>query len=278
MEQVNILVTLDKNYIPPLRVLIHSMVRADPQTHYTLYVAHSSLTADDIAQIRKGVPEVRCTVCPVLVQADVLGDAPVLRRLSKETYYRLLAASYLPQTVQRVLYLDPDICVIRPLTSFYNMDLQGKLMAGAGHLSGLLRWANFKRLHIRKNEDYINAGVLLMDLAKLRALDNTQDILDYVAKHSRKLLLGDQDVINAYYDGRILAVDARVYNLDEKYFAIQQKQGKIDLNWVKQNTVLIHYNGSEKPWRPNYKGRLGEFFYTFRAELEALSGALYEKN
>lgn len=278
MEQMNILVTLDKNYIPPLRVLIYSMVRSDPQTHYTLYVAHSSLTDEDFAEIRRGVSEAQCTVCPVPVEADVLGDAPVLRRLSKETYYRLLAASYLPKEVDRVLYIDPDVCVIRPLTSFYNMDLQGKLMAGAGHLNGFLRWVNCKRLHIRKNEDYINAGILLMDLAKLRALDNTQEILGFVAKHSRKLILGDQDVINAYYDGRILAIDARIYNLDERYFASQQKQGKMDLDWVRQNTVLIHYNGSEKPWRPDYSGQLGEFFYTFRDELEALSGALYEKN
>lgn len=278
MDRMNILVTLDKNYIPPLRVLLYSMVRSDPQTHYMVYVAHSSLTDEDFAEIRRGIPEEKCTICSVPVDADVMGDAPVLRRLSKETYYRLLAASFLPQEVDRVLYIDPDVCVIRPLTPFYNMDMRDKLMAGAGHVNRFLKWVNFKRLHIRKNEDYINAGILLMDVSKLRALDNTQDILNYVAHNSRKLLLGDQDVINAYYDGELLSLDARIYNLDEKFYARSQKCGNIDLDWVAQNTLLIHYNGSRKPWRADYDGQLGDYYYTFRDELEALSGVPYEKN
>lgn len=272
MEPMNILVTLDKNYIPPLRVLIRSMVQADPDTHYMLYVAHSSLTQEDIDRISRDVPCERCTICPVQVDADVLGDAPVLRRLSRETYYRLIAASFLPDTVDRVLYIDPDVCVIRPLTEFYNMDLEGNLMAGAGHLEGIMRLFNQVRLGIRKNPDYVNAGILLMDLAAIRALNNTQEILDYVAANSRKLLLGDQDVINAFYDGRLKILDARIYNLDEKYFARHQKRGNISLDWVQQHTVLIHYNGSAKPWRPDYEGQLGEYYYRLRDELEALDG------
>ena len=38
-------------------------------------------------------------------------------------YYRLLAAEFLPETLDRVLYLDPDIIVIRPLEELYHMSL-----------------------------------------------------------------------------------------------------------------------------------------------------------
>lgn len=272
VEEMNILVTLDKNYILPLRVMLHSILTTNPQAHIHLYVAHSSLTEDEFARIADGVSEQHCTIHPVFVSPDLLCDAPVLKRLTKASYYRLIAPAYLPEDIDRILYLDPDITVIRSLSEFYNTDLEGNYIAAAGHFDGFLRWMNRARLGVRHNSDYINSGVLLMDLAKLRALDNTQEIFRYVAKHKRKLLLGDQDMVNVFYDGHILIMDTRKINLDEKTFLKLQKKGKVDAQWVKENAFLIHYDGSDKPWHEGYDGALKDYFMNCRKDLESLVG------
>ena len=32
-------------------------------------------------------------------------------------------------------------------------------------------------------------------------------------------------------------------------------------NWIRENTVIIHFNGKHKPWNePEYEGKLGEFY------------------
>ena len=271
-NELNILVTLDANYILPLRVLLHALMTADPDAFYTVYVAHASLTQADFARIETGVPSERCVIRPIMVPPELLEDAPVLRRLSKATYYRLIAAAYLPQTVDRILYLDPDVTVLRPLRPFYGMDMQGKLFAAAGHLHGAADRINRRRLGVRKNAEYVNAGVLLMDVDKLRCLNNTERIFAYVRQNARRLLLGDQDVINALYDGEILCVDARLYNLDEKVFKRIQRAEYIDLPWVRAHTVIVHYDGSHKPWDLPYDGVLGEFFFACRRDLEAQIG------
>ena len=271
-NQLNILVTLDANYILPLRVLLHALVTADPTAFYTVYVAHASLTQADFACIESGVPADRCAICPIAVPPELLEDAPVLRRLSKATYYRLIAASYLPQTVDRILYLDPDVTVLRPLQPFYEMDLQGKLFAGAAHLFGAADWFNRRRLGMRKSAEYVNAGVLLMDVDKLRQLDNTEQIYEFVRQNAPRLVLGDQDVINEMYDGEILCVDTWLYNLDERVFRTTKFVKKRDLQWVRDNTVIIHYAGRKKPWNLPYKGALGEFFYACRRDLETQLG------
>ena len=270
--KMNILVTLDQNYILPLRVMLHSILTADPQTHIMLYVAHSSLTDADFARIREGVPEGQCTLCPVYVPPELLCDAPVLRRLTKASYYRLIAPAYLPQEVDRILYLDPDITVIRSLRELYETDLEGNYIAAAGHFDGWFLAMNLKRLGIRYNRDYVNSGVLLMDVEKLRALNNTQQIFDYVRDHARKLLLGDQDMVNIFYDGKIKILDTRKYNLDEKTFLRRKKRGEIDEAWVRDNGVLIHYDGSKKPWHSGYKGALSGYFMQARADLEKKVG------
>lgn len=271
-HQLNILVTLDANYILPLRVLLHALVTADPSAVYTVYIAHASLTQADIARIKSGVPQERCVVCPIAVPQELLEDAPVLRRLSKATYYRLIAASYLPRTVERILYLDPDTTVLRSLQPFYTMDMQSKIIAGAAHLQGFADWVNRRRLGVKKTPQYINAGVLLMDVAKLRQLDNTELIYDFVRKNARRLLLGDQDVINELYDGEILCVDAGLYNLDEKVLRRMRQKANRDMQWVRDNTVIIHYAGSKKPWNLPYDGALGTFFFEKRRALEAQLG------
>ena len=38
-------------------------------------------------------------------------DTPVLERLPKESFYRLLAFDFLPKDIDRCLYLDPDIYI-----------------------------------------------------------------------------------------------------------------------------------------------------------------------
>ena len=270
--QMNILVTLDANYILPLRVLLHSLVTADTQTFYTVYVAHASLTQADFERIHKGLPQERCALRPIEVAPALLEDAPVLRRLSKATYYRLIAPSFLPRDVDRVLYLDPDITVIRSLVPFYNMDMRGKCFAASGHLGPFGDRFNRRRLHIRRNAEYVNAGVLLMDVRSLREMDNNEQIFDFVRRNARRLYLGDQDVLNAFYDGSIQIVDARVYNLDEKMFKKMQEKGTLNARWVREHTAIIHYDGSKKPWNEPYDGLLGDYFFACRKDLEAQIG------
>ena len=50
---------------------------------------------------------------PLEVPDGLFTDAPVVRYYSRAMYYRLLAAELLPRELDRVLYLDPDILVIR---------------------------------------------------------------------------------------------------------------------------------------------------------------------
>ena len=271
-KRINILVTLDANYIRPLRVLLHSLLMSDDESFFAVYVAHASLTAEDFVRIGSALPADRFAIRPVEVPPELLCDAPVLRRLTKASYYRLIAPSFLPDDVDRILYLDPDITVIRSLWPFYSMPLGESYLAAAGHFDGFVRFVNLRRLRIRHNTDYVNSGVLLMDVRKLRALDNNAQIFDYVRRHARVLLLGDQDTVNAFYDGHILVTDARRFNLDEGTFRRLRRRGEIDLAWVRENTAIIHYAGSKKPWDPPYTGALGEFFFACQKDLETVIG------
>ena len=131
-------------------------------------------------------------------------------------YYRLLASRLLPDTLDRVLYLDPDILVLNPLRPLWETDLEGNLFAAAAH-TGKTELANsVNRMRLNSGSDYYNSGVLLMDLAAARREIDPEEIFRYVAEHKKELLLPDQDLLNALYGRRILPLDDALWNYDAR--------------------------------------------------------------
>lgn len=259
---MNILVTLDAGYIKPLCVMLRSMAESNPRTSFDIYVAHTTLTDADFYEIGKAVDGRNVRVLSVRVPAELFRDAPILKRTAKETYYRLFAAAYLPKTVDRILYIDPDTLVIGNLAPLYNVEFGDCFFAGCGHMTPFLNFVNVARLGMPPHSTYINAGVLMLNLRALRAFFSADEVFSYIRQHPHGLLLADQDVLNALYGERILQLDENLYNLDERCFRRLAKDcGKAAaLEFVRQNTCIIHYNGKFKPWRENYKGDLDCFY------------------
>ncbi len=163
-DTLRLLVSLDQNYLPQLQVLLTSVALNNPGENMEVYLMHSGIPAEGLEKVDGQCRAAGYTLFPVKVDPAFFRDAPVTRRYPQEMYYRLLAPHLLPEHLERILYLDPDILVINPLRPLWEMDLQGKLFAAAAH-TGMTDIANsVNRLRLGTDSDYYNSGVLLMDL------------------------------------------------------------------------------------------------------------------
>ena len=274
MFPYHILVTLDRNYLKVLSVMLYSLSQSDPEGVYTVYVVNNTLTEEDFASLSALLP--RTELVNVQVPEDLLQNAPVSDRYPTEMYYRLFAARSLPQQLERILYLDPDLVVLHSLRSLYQIDFDGKLFAAASHIeSRTFRELNRRRLHLSEHAKYLNSGVMMMNLALLRK-ESPQTIIDYIQSHKATLLLPDQDVLNALYADRTVPLDPLVYNLGEKYLRLKNLHlppaEKLTLDWVRSNTAIVHYYGRNKPWKEHYRGSLGIFYHEWEQQLQQLTG------
>lgn len=274
MFPYHILVTLDRNYLKVLSVMLYSLSQSDPEGVYTVYVVNNTLTEEDFASLSALLP--RTELVNVQVPEDLLQNAPVSDRYPTEMYYRLFAARYLPQQLERILYLDPDLVVLHSLRSLYQIDFDGKLFAAASHIeSRTFRELNRRRLHLSEHAKYLNSGVMMMNLALLRK-ESPQTIIDYIQSHKATLLLPDQDVLNALYADRTVPLDPLVYNLGEKYLRLKNLHlppaEKLTLDWVRSNTAIVHYYGRNKPWKEHYRGSLGIFYHEWEQQLQQPTG------
>ena len=74
---------------------------------------------------------------------------------------------------------------------------------------------NHLRLGNTKDVPYINTGVLLINLAKLREVPVAQDIENFM-KRRKHLLLPDQDILSSLYGDHILLLNHFIYNLSDR--------------------------------------------------------------
>ncbi|GAA0287804.1 lipopolysaccharide biosynthesis glycosyltransferase [Gracilibacillus halotolerans] len=259
---MNILVTLNANYIKPLKVMLQSLFLNNPKEEFTIYLMHSSLTFEEVTELKSFVRQQSHELNDILIDSDIFVKAPIIKHFSIEMYYRLLAYKFLPAHLERILYLDPDILVINELSDLYNEDLEGYLYAAAYHDFASVKEINKLRWRKYDIEAYYNSGVLLMNLEEQRKRIKEEDIFQFVEENRKKLILPDQDIINGLYSKFIKNINEIQYNFDARsyYYYRWMSKNTIDLDYVMNHTAIIHFCGKKKPWHPNYKGKFHSLY------------------
>lgn len=109
------------------------------------------------------------------------------------TFGRLFEASSLPDC-DRVIHIDCDTVVHGSLKELWELDMRHAVVAGA---PDCLSDAYKSNIGLNPTDTYINAGVLVMNLQRIRELSLEEQFLAYIEKNSKFLTYVDQEVLNA---------------------------------------------------------------------------------
>ena len=256
---MELLVTVDKNYIPPLQVMLTSLYMNNPGEDVELYLLHSRLQEKELEPLEKQCGRLGYKFFPVKIEDSWFSQAPVTKQYPREMYYRLLAPCFLPQKLHRILYLDPDILVINSLKPLWETDMKGRLFAAAAHTGKTNLANNINQVRLGTTHKYFNSGVLLINLDQGRKEILPEEIFQYAGEHAKELLLPDQDILNAVFGSRTLELDDYLWNYDARNYStyLLRSGGVCDMDWVMGNTGILHFCGKTKPWQAGYIHRFG---------------------
>ena len=256
---MELLVTVDKNYIPPLQVMLTSLYMNNPGEDVELYLLHSRLQEKELEPLEKQCGRLGYKFFPVKIEDSWFSQAPVTKQYPREMYYRLLAPCFLPQKLHRILYLDPDILVINSLKPLWETDMKGRLFAAAAHTGKTNLANNINQVRMGTTNKYFNSGVLLINLDQGRKEILPEEIFQYAGEHAKELLLPDQDILNAVFGSRTLELDDYLWNYDARNYStyLLRSGGVCDMDWVMGNTGILHFCGKTKPWQAGYIHRFG---------------------
>lgn len=255
---MNILVAISQNYSIPFITMLKSMFRHN-KCHINVYLLYSELEEVTLKRLREYVEENGSSFIPIKVSDKMFGDSPTGMYFTKEMYYRMLAPLLLPEEEERVLYLDVDLMVRGSIEEFYYLPFDGNMLIGMLdecqdmpysklNLSSEMQW---KRLHMEyEGHDYINSGVLLMNLRLMRERKfDLNDIFRIIEEKKEYLLYPDQDAINIYFRGSI-KVWKKLYNFSPGFVKASEQiiwPFSVNLRHM-ENPIIVHYFGSRKPW------------------------------
>src|SRR5690606_39534621 len=93
---MNILVTLNSNYINPLKVMLWSLFFNNRGRDFHIYLMHSSLTGQELADLDQYINACGHQFSAIRISSEYFAGAPVVKHYSQEMYYRLLAHRFLP--------------------------------------------------------------------------------------------------------------------------------------------------------------------------------------
>ena len=174
----------------------------------------------------------------------VFRDSPNYNtKYTKLCYLRCYFSKILKE--DKVLYIDADAIVIDDISELWNIDLEDNVLAGV-HESG--EWDKHLNTY-GLNDTYINSGVLLMDLKKIRE-EKLDDSMLYLLNHNW-YAFPDQDVINLVCRNRIKYL-SNIYNSTE-------------VTGIVDNAKIVHYIRGNKGWI-NTSPR-SEIWYNYHKEM-----------
>ncbi|MCY3045364.1 glycosyltransferase family 8 protein [Aerococcus urinae] len=257
---MNLLFAVDDHYVEPMLTTLYSIYKNTAKHDYQVYILQKQpLAAHD--KIDRFLQAMGMTYHPVLIDPDIFQDAPVSKRYPETIYYRLLAHYFLPDQLERILYLDADILCINDLVPLYETDLGDHLYGAASHakLTKITDQINKLRLGNSQADHYYNSGVLLMNLKVIRQKVKAEDIFEFIKENRYQLILPDQDVLNALYSQYIFDLPDHFYNYDVRYSKLYEliSEGEWPPDWVVNHSVLLHFCGKKKPWQSRHLDNFG---------------------
>ena len=239
--EIPIAMALDNNYTLPTIVAMTSMLENVKDD--TVYKYHLLLSKDFTEENKQKILSLKEKYqskqfdIKFIDMKDAFKNAKKKGMLAAPTYYRLNLPSLL-STYDKCIYLDGDIIVNGDLFELWNIDLGDYYVGGVG---GFFQFdcSNYaKILGIKDTDQYINAGVLLMNLKKLRSDKMDDKFGEFVKNKVNKcpdIKFQDQDTINACCYDRIKLIPLKYNSLNGGV-----KGGK--------DTLIAHFTGSSKPW------------------------------
>jgi lipopolysaccharide biosynthesis glycosyltransferase len=197
--------------------------------------------------------------CPQIVFADAshLLDGKNFETgwLSRATYLRLFI-DLVPELAacRRVLYLDSDVWVVADPWKLLSAGLESAPVMAAYDLRNLPDTAYRKRLPVPAGSPYFNAGVMLFDLAAIRASGELEAARTFAIEHRDLCLAHDQDALNVVFQGKWQVMDWR-------WNAVSLNADLFD-----KPPFIRHFTG-KKPWHPDKRGVEPEFIERWRVAI-----------
>lgn len=242
----SIVLAADNAYLIPLETTIKSVLYHNRDVDF--YILNSDIAPEWFKLLGRKMEVVNSTIHNVHFDKELFEGYKTGPHLNYASYFRFFATEVVES--DKVLYLDSDIIVTGELSTLFEIDLKGYFI---GAVDDVYAYEGRK--------SGFNSGVLLMHVAKWKEHSIVNSLLELAAGQNQAVHLGDQSILNIYFEDNWLALD-KTYNYmaDVDIYRLDQKCERLDDN----PPVIVHFASHDKPWNTYSISRLRELWWAYR--------------
>ena len=251
IKVVPVFLTINNAYAPYAAAAIHSLTQhCNKKRYYRVIILHDGLSWVSRIRLRSLVTK------NVAIQFKKITHSLYLRSIiayctrrqkgagdffsSAVYYYRAFIPRLFP-LYEKAVYIDSDTILRGDVGELFDMDLSDGEdgYALAATIDPKVTVIKEFREYVDKavgvpHEEYVNSGVLLMDLKKMRKIKYLSQMIDLIQEYDADLVAPDQDYLNVILKGKIKFLPPE-WNMEPA-------------EEMPPNAKLIHYNLFNKPW------------------------------
>lgn len=265
---IHIALTIDTKFTRYCAVTIVSILQNNSPKDIALHIVAQRLPHEDCLFLQQIAERSGASIYFYDIPAEKTKDYKVRwkkKRLSAVVFYRCLLASILPASISRVLYLDCDTLVLGNLKELWDINMDGMAVAGVQDLV-TPNPGYFKRLQYDPSFNYINGGVLLLNLDYWRKHNIESECLKYYLQYPDRVVLNDQDILNGLLYDRKKVIDMK-WNVQDDFYRAKSYAvlaGDPSYKNAVLHPVILHYSG-RKAWAYHAMHPLRSLFFYYQS-------------
>ena len=271
-----VLCAADDNYAKPLAVTLHSAAsNLRVGNHLNVVLMDGGISESSWVGLKETLFDLPITIHVLQPDREEIKDLGTSHHITHTAYFRLLAARLLPDTIDKVIYLDSDVLVKDDLMELWDLDLKGNyclaaidiacpfvdayaaqkkygtLKSAIPHFAAVSPIANWNELSLDGSAHYFNSGVMVLNIARWRDESIDQKLLACLRDNEKYVWCWDQYALNVVFAGQWGELPSRwnqgfhVFEYpDESCSPIPNNQ----FVEMRDNPALIHFTTEFKPW------------------------------
>lgn len=271
---MNVFFSVDNNYAQHLGVAIYSLLSNNGWAdEICIYIIDNEISAENRGRLETVVsafPNSKLLFIPFKKWKDSL-SLNMAWNISISSYGRLFVGSMLPAGLDRVIYLDCDMIVCSSLEKLWDTDMRESILAAVqDDVTDDIKAA----VNLKPDEQYFNAGMLLINLKKWRQECVEGKCLEFINSKGGRVIHHDQGVLNGVFRNNWLRLPLEdnlmtihyIFNRTQilKYFGEHSEfYSDAEITRAKNAPVILHYTPSftSRPWLKGCKHPLRHLYW-----------------
>ena len=269
-DPIHICLISDEAYGPRLVVTLASIAASSaPDDRLFFYIVDGGISDADKRNIAL-LGRIRQFSCVYIeTSEEKIGGFP-RHRCAPCAYYRVLLPELLPH-LDKLIYLDCDLIVLKSLRELWETDVSTAGIAAARDFIDYVKDEEKNFFHLARigfdiRRHYINSGVMLMNLARMRAMGFAEKFFRARAELDGLIRFSDQDIFNHLFQNDLVLL-AQGWNFQSNLPLLPEEK----MNAAELDVAVIHYTTGAKPWLPDALCYFKEYYTQIEELVEKLA-------